>query len=159
MESKSDLCNMNWMLFSMFQIFKTSIWDMWNSFFKLKLNIEFELSNFTDWIFMIKILFLECMILWWLQIEFDCVISSSNCFNIIINILIDLNWVNIVKVNYGKEIYENNNTRYQKTICLSDILSCLINCTYMLNIKECILSAFFKEFRIGFKLILSFFSI
>lgn len=73
------------------------------------LNIEFELSDLTNWISVIIILHLKCMVLLDFDIELHCVITSRDGLDIVVNVFVDLNGVDVVKVDHWEKVNEDDN--------------------------------------------------
>lgn len=78
------------------------------------------MSSLTDWVCWIKVLLLPVFVLLIFKIELNCVVTSSDSFDIPVNILGLLNTLDVVEVDHSEEIDENGDAADEKTEDLSE---------------------------------------
>ena len=97
-------CNLSDFLFVVsfvFRIISLILHDI-DSRFKNFLQINFKLSNFTHWVSRIKILSDPSFIGFLINFMFGRIITSSDSFDIPIDIQVLLNGHHIIEINYGE---------------------------------------------------------
>lgn len=120
MESKSNLSNVDSLCSWTFpRSIITKIIHGRNAFFKLVLDKDLELRHFTNWVVLLVVHFLPFMVDAFVEIKFDCVVSSSDSFDIEINEFILLNLLYVIHINYSKQIDKHANTADHKAKSLS----------------------------------------
>lgn len=83
------------------------------------LEVNLKLSNFTHWVTFIKVYRLPSFVSLIVDIMFSRIISSSDGFNIPINIKVLLNCHDIIKIDDGKQINETYNASSKESKYLS----------------------------------------
>ena len=104
-ESKSNLSNFDvllpWAIYSV-------VWELVESFFELKLNVELKLLNLSHWICWVKVVLLEFFIDLLINIKLDSVISSGYCLYVKVDIFGLLKSLDVIKVDNSEEVNEDS---------------------------------------------------
>ena len=104
-ESKSNLSNFD-VLFSW--AIHSVVWELVESLFKLKLNVELELLDLSHGVCWIKVVLLEFFIDLLINIKLDSVISSGDCLNVKVDILGLLESLDVIEVDDSEEVNEDS---------------------------------------------------
>jgi hypothetical protein len=120
------------------------VWEFIHSLFKLKLDVELKLLDFSNRVSMVMVIeeefFIDCLT----DIKLDCVISRSNCFDIKVNILCLLESLDIINVHNSEKVNENGSAGSDQSedLTLIHVPVSFWEKTWSLEIKERVFAAF-----------------
>ena len=95
--------------------FITLIFDFLASLFQFILNIKFKLRAFIEQASGIAIILFPVLICLSVKIELNCVITCSDCFDIPINILGNLDCFDVVNIYLDEEISKQSDTAHHQS--------------------------------------------
>jgi len=148
--SKGDLGNFNWMLwFTFFERFLVAkIRHSLDSLFQFSLDVQFELRNLVDWVSFVVIILLKVVEEIFVNIELNCVISSGDGLDIVVNELVDLYALDIVEVDDGPQINEDGDGSCSETVNLPHLHELFWDFTCILDEEIGLLIAFLGDVSI-----------
>jgi len=148
-ESKGNLSNLNFNFLAE-TVLVTEIRHGLDSFFKLILDIELELGDFTDWISLIKVFsFFELMVNFLMNVKFKSIVRSSNGLGVKVNEFGDLDALDVVDIHDDEKVDEDTNTSSKESENLSWAIGCIVNITMILNEELSISSTLFQVYFFG----------